>query len=191
MQETVTILGAALAVLAAGFGLRLALRRAAQRPHPAATRADVPGVIALPPLVYLGSLALGMLLEGFVPMPWPDISRPARLVAGGLLALAGVVLGLLATGRFRTAGTNIPPTLPATALVITGPYRWSRNPMYVAMTLLYSGLAVAAGSLWTLALVVPVLLLIRYGVVAREEAYLERKFGDSYRIYKSRVRRWL
>lgn len=190
-QETVAILGTAVAVLAVAIGVRLALRRAAQRAQPAAARADVPGVIALPPLVYLGFLAAGTLLEGFVPTPWPDVPRPARYAVGGLLVLAGVGLAVLATGRFRAAGTNIPPTLPATALVVTGPYRWSRNPMYLAMTLIYAGLAIAAGSLWTLALLVPVLLLIRYGVIAREEAYLERKFGDPYRLYKSRVRRWL
>lgn len=190
--EAVTILSLALAVLAVAFAIRLALRRAAQRAQSAASGApDVPGVIALPPLIYLAFLAAGVMLEAVLPTPWSDALRPARYVAGGLLVLAGVVLGALGTRRFRAAGTNIPPTLPATTLVVSGPYRWSRNPMYLAMTLIYAGIAVAAGSLWTLALLVPALLLIRNGVIAREEAYLERKFGEPYRLYKASVRRWL
>ncbi len=190
-RETLVILGTALAVLVAAFAVRLALRRAAQRRQPPAG-GDVPGVIVLPPLAYLGFLAAGAFAEGLAPAPWPDVlSRPARYVGGGLLVLAGVALALFAAGRFRAAGTNIPPTLPATALVVGGPYRWSRNPMYIAMAAVYAGLGIAAGSSWTLALLVPALLVIRYGVIAREEAYLARRFGDAYRLYKSRVRRWV
>ena len=93
--------------------------------------------------------------------------------------------------RLRAAATNISTDLPATALVVDGIYGWSRNPLYLAMTLTYIGLAIAAGSVWAIALLLPLLVLMHVGVISREERYLEREFGDAYRQYKSRVRRWL
>ncbi len=108
---------------------------------------------------------------------------------GGEASAAGIVL--MGTRRFQAAGTNIPPSLPTTALVIDGIYRRTRNPLYLGMTLVYLGLGVAAGSIWAIVLVVPLLWVINTGVVAREERYLERKFGDAYRAYKARVRRWV
>jgi protein-S-isoprenylcysteine O-methyltransferase Ste14 len=84
-----------------------------------------------------------------------------------------------------------PASLPTTTIVDTGPYRFTRNPIYLGMVLGLIGLAIALNSLWLLLTLVPFVLAIRYGVVAREEAYLERKFGDVYRGYRSRVRRWL
>jgi len=80
---------------------------------------------------------------------------------------------------------------PTTTIVDTGPYRFTRNPIYLAMLLGLIGLAIALNSLWLLLTLVPFVLVIRYGVVAREEAYLERKFGEDYRRYRARVRRWL
>ena len=89
------------------------------------------------------------------------------------------------------AGSNVPTNLPTTAIVESGPYRFTRNPIYLGMFLSLIGLAIAFDNLWLLTMLVPFALVIRYGVVAREEAYLERKFGDVYRGYRSRVRRWL
>ena len=89
------------------------------------------------------------------------------------------------------AGSNVPTSLPTTTIVETGPYRFTRNPIYPAMVLGLIGLAIVFNSLWLLLVAVPFALVIRYGVIAREEAYLERKFGDVYRRYRSRVRRWL
>jgi protein-S-isoprenylcysteine O-methyltransferase Ste14 len=80
---------------------------------------------------------------------------------------------------------------PTTALVTEGPFRYSRNPIYVALTLLYVGVALLINALWILLLIVPAVLVLRYGVIAREEAYLARKFGDAYRQYMAQVRRWL
>jgi protein-S-isoprenylcysteine O-methyltransferase Ste14 len=108
-----------------------------------------------------------------------------------VLALAGFVVIGLGTRRFVAAGTNIPPILPTTALVVDGIYARTRNPMYLGSTLVYVGLGVAAGSLWAIGLVVPLLWVMNVGVIAREERYLERKFGEAYRAYKARVRRWL
>jgi protein-S-isoprenylcysteine O-methyltransferase Ste14 len=89
------------------------------------------------------------------------------------------------------AGSNVPTNMPTTSIVATGPYRFTRNPIYLGMMLGLVGLAIAFDSLWLLVMLVPFFLVIRYGVVAREEAYLERKFGEVYRRYRACVRRWL
>ena len=107
-----------------------------------------------------------------------------------VFALALVLLAWAIVTMTR-AGSNVPTSLPSTTIVDTGPYRFTRNPMYLGMMLGLIGLAVALNSLWLLLTLAPFALVIRYGVVAREEAYLERKFGDVYRGYRSRVRRWV
>ncbi len=152
-------------------------------------QADKPRVIARPPLIYLGALMLGLALD----FAWPSAQLPGILQypIGGAFILAGVALMAAAMRRFAAAGTNVPTALPATALVTGGIYRFSRNPIYVALSLIYAGLAVTADSLWALALLAPVLVVIRYGVIVREERYLEAKFGDGYRRYKASVRRWI
>ena len=91
----------------------------------------------------------------------------------------------------QRAGTNVNPSLPATTLVISGPFRFSRNPMYLARTLLYLGLGFMANALSVLLTLLPLLVVIRYGVIEREEGYLEAKFGDAYRQYRTTVRRWV
>ena len=106
-------------------------------------------------------------------------------------SVGGFVMIAIGSRRFAAAGTNIPPTLPTTALVVDGIYGRTRNPLYLGLILIYLGLGVAAGSLWAIGLVVPLLWVINVGVVKREERYLERKFGDAYRDYKARVRRWI
>src|SRR5262245_2899845 len=149
------------------------------------------GVIAPPPLIFLAFLALAAVLELLAPSPTATLFRHARYVAGAVLFLIGLFIGIAGVRGLRAAATNISTDLPATALVVDGIYRWSRNPLYLAMTLIYIGLAIAAGSGWAIALLVPLLVLMHVGVIAREEEYLERKFGSMYSEYKSRVRRWL
>ena len=149
------------------------------------------GVIALPPLIFLGFLAAATVLEAVVPLPVPAAHAFPRYVAGAALAVCGFVMIVMGTRRFQAAGTNIPPNLPTTALVVDGIYRRTRNPLYLGATLVYLGLSVAAGSFWAIGLVIPLLGVINTGVIAREERYLERKFGDAYRTYKARVRRWI
>ena len=198
ISDTVLILAGGTAVLLILFGMRLAVRSVAGAPaappREAATGAagepDVAGVIALPPLIFLGFLAAAAVLEAVVPLPVLAAHVLVRYLAGAALAACGVVIIAMGTRRFLAAGTNIPPTLPTTALVVDGIYRQTRNPLYLGTTLIYLGLGVAAGSLWAIVLVVPLLWVINVGVVAREERYLERKFGDAYRAYKARVRRW-
>jgi protein-S-isoprenylcysteine O-methyltransferase Ste14 len=105
-----------------------------------------------------------------------------------VLALALVAWAIVTITR---AGSNVPTHLPTTTIVDSGPHRFTRNPIYLGMFLGLVGLAIAFDNLWLLMMLLPFALVIRYGVVARKEAYLERKFGDVYRGYRSRVRRWL
>jgi len=150
---------------------------------------DNPKVLILPPLLYGVALAAGFLLQWLAPRP--IISSNARYWVGGVLLASGVLLAVWGRRVMEHAGTNVNPTLPTTALVVAGPFRFSRNPLYVALTLVYVGLALLTNALWVLLLIAPVLLVTHYGVVRREELYLEAKFGDSYRGYRSRVRRYL
>jgi len=149
------------------------------------------GVIAPPPLIFLGFLALAAVLEALVPSPTETLFPDARNVAGALLFIIGLVIGIVGIRGLRAAATNISTDLPTTALVVDGVYGWSRNPLYLPMALAYIGLAIVAGSAWAIVLLVPLLVLMHVGVISREERYLEREFGDAYRQYKSRVRRWL
>src|SRR6266849_5088618 len=203
MSETVLILAVGTAVLAILVGARLAMRAVAggatatsrsdggETPASAAGAPDVAGVIVLPPLIFLGFLAAAAVLEAVVPLPLLAAHAFPRYLAGAALATGGFVMIAMGARRFLAAGTNIPPNLPTTALVVDGIYRRTRNPLYLGTTLVYLGLGVAAGSFWAIGLVVPLLWVINTGVIAREEHYLERKFGDAYRAYKARVRRWV
>ncbi|HEY8267392.1 MAG TPA: isoprenylcysteine carboxylmethyltransferase family protein [Xanthobacteraceae bacterium] len=151
---------------------------------------DNPGVIVHPPIALLIAFVAGLVLEWLRPLPFVPASIPSAWV-GVLLFAAGLALLIWAFLSFRKAGTNVQTSEPATAIVERGPYGFSRNPIYTGMFLGLTGLAIGFDSLWVLAMLVPFYLVIRYGVIAREEAYLERKFGGVYLAYKSRVRRWL
>lgn len=158
-------------------------------PPPDTDDQDRPRVIARPPLIYLAFLAAGLGLGYGWPAPF--VADAARYPLSGTLCALGVALAVFAFRRFRRAGTNVQTWKASTALVAEGPFRFSRNPIYVALTLIYCGIGVAADSGWVLGLAVPLLAVMRYGVIAPEERYLEAKFGDAYRDYKGRVRRWL
>ena len=150
---------------------------------------DHAGVRVPPPLIYVVGFLAGAGLERVAATP--NLPGFAALAA----ALAGVVLaGVLDGGamrRFLRARTALEPWKPSSALVTSGPYRFTRNPMYVGMAALYLGIALAFGYLWSVALLAVVLVVIDRTVIAREERYLERRFGESYREYRTRVRRWL
>jgi protein-S-isoprenylcysteine O-methyltransferase Ste14 len=145
-------------------------------------------VIAPPPLIYLAGLLIGAALERWQPMPFLPESLQ-RWVAGVFLLPALVVVPAVAA--FDRAGTRPEPWKPSTALVTTGPYRYSRNPMYLGFTLFYLAATAWMNSGWALILLPGVLLTMLIGVIAREEAYLERRFGAAYQEYRGRVRRWL
>ena len=150
---------------------------------------DNPGVIAPPPLIYAGALIKGLLLNRLYPIPF--LPRSLSRALGWPLILSVLAIGLLGLREMKRAGTNVDPYRPATAIVTEGPYRFTRNPLYVAMTLVYSGVAARANALPAALLLPLVLHLMRRGVIEREERYLERKFGDEYLSYKTRVRRWV
>jgi len=150
---------------------------------------DSAGVIAPPPLVYLGFLMIGLVVNHYWPVGFlPEI---VRLPLAALLIAIGLIFGGLGFRALKRVGTNVAPHLPSTALATGSIYRYTRNPLYVALTLFYLGIAAATNGLWQLLLVGPLLLIMRYGVIGREERYLEAKFGDAYRRYKQRVRRWI
>ena len=144
-----------------------------------------------PPFVYLGTLLLGFAAEPLTAFRSFGIDSAVLAGAGLLLFVGGAVIGLPATRLFRRLGTNVEPWRPATRIVTAGAYRWTRNPMYLGMALIYAGLAFAFDGPIALLLLPLVLIVIRTQVIAREECYLEAKFGDEYRSYKARVRRWL
>jgi protein-S-isoprenylcysteine O-methyltransferase Ste14 len=154
--------------------------------------ADHAEVAIMPPLLFLGALALGILLSFLVPIgPKPGAANANALMIGATFVSIGFALVALSFRRFRLAGTSVVPGEPATAFVVAGPYRFTRNPIYIGFVLAYFGFAVMLTSMWVLLLLIPVLPILQRGVVLREEAYLERQFGDSYRKYKARVPRWL
>ena len=153
---------------------------------------DTPGVVAPPPLIFLGFLVLGGVLDWLLPLaPSVPLGRETAWIIGGVLILAGIALIVGGVTNFVRAGTPVPTREPTAALVTTGVHGFSRNPIYVSMFSMYLGIGIAARSPWILLLVIAVALIIRYGVVAREERYLTRRFGDDYTSYKTRVRRWL
>jgi protein-S-isoprenylcysteine O-methyltransferase Ste14 len=150
------------------------------------------GVIARPPLLFLAALLLGFVLDRLLPVPFPIPGIDLiRWIMAGSLVVIGPALFAAAVRNFLRAGTPLPTNQPTRALVTTGIHGRTRNPIYLGMFLLYGGIGIAARSSWTLILTLPLAIAIRYGVVAREEAYLERQFGDAYREYKARVRRWV
>lgn len=151
---------------------------------------DHPNVVARPPLIYLAGLLIGLGLDYLWPVALIRGVVAQYWIGGVLIVISGVLVGD-AFRRFIRAGTNIPTDRPVTALVTSGVYRYSRNPIYVTLSMFYAGIAIAADNIWMLLLLIPILAVIRYGVIAREEVFLEAKFGDDYRVFKESVRRWI
>ena len=141
-----------------------------------------------PPLVYLASIGLGLLVHSLWPVQWLPASVGAPV--GVMAVLVAVALFVSAVRSLRKAGTPIPGNLPTTAIVRTGPYRFSRNPIYLAFTLFQIGLAAWINSLGLLLTLVAALALVQV-VIRREERYLEARFPSEYLPYKRTVRRWL
>jgi protein-S-isoprenylcysteine O-methyltransferase Ste14 len=168
---------------------------------------DIPGVIAPPPLIYLGFILLGWGLTELALRPevvaaiGADASRwltlgfgletPVRRAIALTLIVGGLVLDGAAAGYFHRLGTPHEPWKPTTVLAVGGLYRFTRNPIYLGFAITYAGLAIAMDSVLTLILLVPCLFVIDRFVIAREERYLSGKFGADYDAYRSRVRRWL
>jgi len=167
------------------------------------TKLDIPGVIAPPPLIYLGFLFIGWGLAQLGARPeaaaagydWlaADFGLAIEVRRGVALALiiGGLLLDGMAAGLFRRRGTAVEPWKPSTVLINEGPYRFSRNPIYLGFAVTYVGLAIAMDSWVALLLLLPCLVVVDRFVIQREERYLAAKFGAGYEAYRARVRRWL
>ena len=152
---------------------------------------DSPGVSIMPPTVFYVCLILGGILEFLFPSNFPVFSKSLRIILGLVIGGAGFAFMAVAHEKFKRIGTNVPTNLPATTFVVQGAYNFSRNPMYVGGSFFFLGVGLAIGSLWLLVAYVPLGLYLALYVVPREEAYMERVYGDEYRAYCSRVRRWI
>ena len=149
-------------------------------------------VVARPPRLFLAVLLLGVALDRLLPLRLgAHEGGAAHWIAGGFLVVIGLALATAGIRNFGRAATPVPTIEPTRSLVTTGVHGFSRNPIYLGMFVIYAGIGVAARSSWMLLLALPLAIVMRYGVVAREETYLERRFGDAYRAYRARVRRWL
>src|SRR5256714_49866 len=151
---------------------------------------DKPGVIAFPPFILLASAAISALVHFFL-IQLPIMSYNTCLVCGVVLVILAPTLALSALVTMKTAGTNVNPAKPALTIVRGGPFRFTRNPMYLALSLLHVALGFFLNDWITLLFVVPLALIFHYGVILREERYLTAKFGEPYLELKCAVRRWL
>jgi protein-S-isoprenylcysteine O-methyltransferase Ste14 len=153
---------------------------------------DTAGVIAPPPLIALAALVLGLLLDRLLPAYVLTVllSLPERIVIGAILLAVSAGLAIPALLAFRAAGTHVEPWKPSSAVVTDGIFAWLRNPMYVGLIVGLAGLSLLLASDWTLVMTAIVAPVLHFGVVKREERYLETKFGDAYRGYKARVPRY-
>lgn len=142
-----------------------------------------------PPLVYLVSIIAGAVLA--LGWPLPFLPRSVTAPVGGLVVIAAGVLFSASVGRFRAAGTPVPGNKPTTVIVRAGPYRFSRNPIYLAFSLLELGIAIWVNSLWLIATLLAAVAIMNLVVIPREERYLRMRFGAEYLNYKASVRRWL
>ncbi|MBO6561606.1 MAG: isoprenylcysteine carboxylmethyltransferase family protein [Nisaea sp.] len=150
---------------------------------------DTAGVILPPPVILLIAVLLGFGLDYLWPRPFaPDW---ARYYLGSAVILSAIALAIAGERQFKRAGTSVKPWVPSTAIVTSGVFARTRNPMYLAMVILLAGIGLLGNSLWFPVITIGFVGVMQYGVILREEAYLERKFGTPYVEYKARVRRWI
>jgi protein-S-isoprenylcysteine O-methyltransferase Ste14 len=149
---------------------------------------DNPGVIAFPPLIWLVNAVISVLVHLLIRVP--ITSYRICLVCGIVLIIVAPTVALSAMRTMKAAGTNVHPSEPALTIVRDGPFRFTRNPMYLALCLLQIALGFFLNDWITLLFVIPLALIFHYGVVLREERYLATKFGEPYLQYKRQVRRW-
>ncbi len=152
---------------------------------------DHAGVFVPPPLLFVLPIVAAVILGS--KWPWSIAGRSSLLMLGGVVMIgSGIAVGLASVYSFRKARTTILPAgRPTTAIVGSGPYRFTRNPMYVAMACAYIGISLVLNNLWALVLLPVVVIVVDTFVIRREERYLTAKFGEPYREYCARVRRWL
>lgn len=152
---------------------------------------DRAGVIAPPPLIFALFLLAASVLHLVFPLHIPGFAFGTRLVIAISPLAVSAILAVLSYLAMRESNTPVNPNKPTRAIVAKGPYRHTRNPLYVSLLLLYGGTGVLANTLWAILLLPALLAVFHYGVVRREEEYLEKKFGGEYLRYKNAVRRWI
>jgi protein-S-isoprenylcysteine O-methyltransferase Ste14 len=140
-------------------------------------------------LIHLGSVLIGLGVHPFWPVAISSGSGARWL--GAIVVLMSLAVAALSIREFRRFKTSVRPDVPSTALIRTGPFRYSRNPLYIFLSGMHVGIGLLLNSLWVLLMLAPALAIMSVGVIAREERYLERKFGKDYLVYKASVRRWL
>ena len=150
---------------------------------------DAPRVKIIPPLVYLAGLVIGFLANIWIPIK--VVPSLVAWTSGGILIFCGAVVTGSAVLKFKDGGTTVRPDRAASTLVIAGPYKITRNPMYLGLAFVYAGIAIAGQSVWALILLAVVLIIVQRGAIEPEEAFLEKRFGADYLSYKEKVRRWI
>jgi protein-S-isoprenylcysteine O-methyltransferase Ste14 len=155
------------------------------------TSRDTPGVLIFPPLIPLSALVVGVVLNFLMPLALlAHVLFLGRIVAGAIAFTAGIGMVIGANRIFQRLGTNVAPSQPTLALATKGIFTWTRNPMYLGGSLALLGIGIGFALDWVILLLVMSLPLVHYGIILREEAYLEGKFGDEYRRYKTNVPRY-
>jgi protein-S-isoprenylcysteine O-methyltransferase Ste14 len=153
---------------------------------------DTAGVTILPPVIYVAGLVVGYVIQFLLPLPiLPPLFDVAIRILGLVVLCAGGWLMFMTASTFQRAGTPLNPHEVTKALTFDGPYRFSRNPMYLGMTLVLIGFAMIGNALWPLLAAIPAVWWIQTQVIEKEERYLEAKFGAPYLDFKKRVRRWI
>ncbi len=142
-----------------------------------------------PPLIFLGYLIAVLVLNWLMPLPEPWLS--ALRITGMLAVIAGLLLAGSAFAQMRRARTSPDPHQPVSALVTSGPYRFTRNPIYLGFLLIYLGFGWLDGTLWGLIAAPLLIWTVTQAVIQAEELYLSSRFGPEYAVYRSRVRRWI
>lgn len=142
-----------------------------------------------PPLILLSCVLLGAALNWFYPAPF--VPELLRWVVGGFLIFFGIAVILYCAGMFKKKGTNIEPWKKTSQIITSGVYRFSRNPIYLSFVIIGIGIGFAVNSIWIILMMIPLVLIISRFVIAKEERYLEAKFGKLYLSYKHKIRRWI
>ncbi len=174
------------------FSLRPRENRMNPEPPPDAPsdNTHTPALRVKPPILFLAVIVAGWAADHVWPTTFA-LPRAALLTLAAALMLLGASLASWGWWAFHRAGTSALPWRPSTAIARSGPYRFTRNPMYVGMALAASGVALALDTAWTLLLIPPALLGVWAWAIAPEERYLESRFGEPYRQFKQATRRWL
>ena len=149
---------------------------------------DNAGVIAPSPAIYLIAILIGIMINYFSPCSF--MPKSFQLPLGLFFLFFALILMALSLREFKKAGTNVNPNKPSTTIITSGPFRYTRNPLYVALSFVLIGVGIWLDNIWIITMLVPVLILMHYGVINREERYLTKKFGDKYLKYKESVPRW-